>query len=269
MPVWGFPGSPRRFARSACACAILLCVTAQADQQDASLDRAGGAVSKQCADAVSSDTGHPVMFWSGRGGADGLSVRSAVYGQPIVLLRWIDNQTDEPIAISSCGLGNFWISEIDVVDASGNRMLDRDSDYARTKGFDLVRGLDPRLVCSSNIPIGFPAKTCSHRKFSDLETNDRDEPDSFLIVDLAALHELPPGEYRIVGRVDAYGATNSQIGLPFTVSDWGIVDHLLHLSTLESGLIRALGVRWPDLARRIGLPAPDADRLAPLLASDG
>ncbi len=70
--------------------------------------------------SVSADTGEPVMFPSHGGFAWGLSTKPVTYGNPVSVLLWMYNSTDEPKSAFTCtDIDVFWVSGIDVFDSSG------------------------------------------------------------------------------------------------------------------------------------------------------
>ncbi len=172
-----FPSRWWRLTRSAGACASFVCAAAPADSPapapsqeevsgDANVGQAAFAVQKQCADMISADTGRPVMFWRHEGRTRGVSVLPASYGRPIAVLLWTNNETDQPIYTSSCGLAD-WIEDFSVFDASGHRVLDRDRDYLARAGLDINK-VDPdrTAVCTATFIVEIPAKTCIHGQIS-------------------------------------------------------------------------------------------------------
>jgi len=77
-------------------------------------------------------------------------------------------------------------------------------------------------------------------------------------MDLSFMYELPPGKYYIVERKNPRTSFDPQKSLTVTVEYWGSIDHILHLSNLESDSIRTV-TRWaPHWAKSIGLHVPES-----------
>lgn len=189
-------------------------------------------VPKECADAVSADTGQPVMLMRIAALTWGVSTRPTPYGEPLPILVWIDNPSDEPQFVASCsGIGGF-SEETEVFDSSGRRMLRFEERRRRNPDFG---------ICTSEYPVKIPAHTCPHGTFTDQLSGDG--MGSRLKFNLTPTYDLLPGNYILAGRtpkqrnadleasVPTTVSIDPKAGLPITIEDWGVLDRLFHLST--------------------------------------
>jgi hypothetical protein len=140
---------------------------------------------KEFVEEVSADTGQPVIFERGPV-TWGLSTKAVSYGEPIPVLLWLYNSTDEPQPVTRCqNIDCFWLSDIRVFDSLGHRVLS----IAEQKEPKLRQG--GRVSISSyHLPIYIPPHTFVHGRFS--------KQDLDLARDLQSYYSLPPGQYLIV-----------------------------------------------------------------------
>jgi len=178
-----------------------------------------------CAD-VSPDTGQPVFFQRdqscglGRGCEGpphrltwGLSTRPVTYGQPLLVVLWIQNPNDEPVDVWSCAdIDWFWIDEVELLDSEGRHITSRreERDLAERKRNPKYAGLVLH-ACTANAPITVPAHACMHGSFS--------KRDYTFVRDLNEYYAVPPGHYSLLlhpkESVGQFSRTN--IKLPITV----------------------------------------------------
>src|SRR4029077_18367957 len=77
---------------------------------------------KEFLEEVSRDTGEPVIFWRGPV-TWALSTNAVSYGEPIPVLLWLYNSTDEPQSVMTCqNIDWFWLSDINIFDSAGHRV---------------------------------------------------------------------------------------------------------------------------------------------------
>jgi hypothetical protein len=140
---------------------------------------------KEFLEEVSADTGEPVIF--GRGSITwGLSTKAVSYGEPIPVLLWLYNSTDEPQPVMRCqDIDCFWFSDINLFDSAGHRVL------------SIAEQKEPKLrdsgrvrISSYHLPIYIPPHTLMHGRFSKQDPN--------FARDLQSYYSLPPGQYLIV-----------------------------------------------------------------------
>jgi hypothetical protein len=160
---------------------------------------APGPLPKKCEEEVSPDTGRPVMLPSKNGVVWGLSTNPVHYGEPISVLLWLNNPTDEPQSVMTCGgIDYFWARGIDIFDSAGHRVLTRAEEKRKTaisqnpEQIPLPSRLEDTWMCDRNFPITIPPHACMHGTFSSL-------PYDFSR-DLRTYYELPPGRYYIVRK---------------------------------------------------------------------
>ena len=154
-------------------------------------------VPPNCAKADFSKLGRPMML----GVQFGLSVgpEKIIYGKPVMLHLWIDNQANQEVSVMTCmTLDLFWAEAFDLYDAYGHRLVkksEQENGKQKTTSLD-VRG--PNQVCSGswmcnrNFGIPIPAHTCTNGSAYEL-------PYDFNR-DLLAAYDLPPGTYYVVPR---------------------------------------------------------------------
>jgi hypothetical protein len=166
---------------------------------------------KEFAAEISADTGQPVIF--GRGPVTwGLSTKDVSYGEPIPVLLWLYNSTDEPQPVMRCqDIDCFWLSDINLFDSTGHRVL------------SIAEQKEPKLrdsgrvrISSYHLPIYIPPHTLVHGRFS--------KQDHDFARDLQSYYSLPPGRYLIVSsETDQGGNTktpsNRQNGLRLVVQE--------------------------------------------------
>ncbi len=175
--------------------AVLFLVTSMALRGETPSERSKANAStlpKECAEAISPDTGTPVGFpWKGPLWW-GVSARPAVAGQDVLALLWLYNPTDKPLDAMTCmDIEAFWLSAMDVFDAGGRRVPSLAEERQKTWLPVGAWTKRPELImCLRNFPIAIPARTCLHGTFSKAEQD--------LSVDLRTYYTLPPGRYFVV-----------------------------------------------------------------------
>jgi hypothetical protein len=149
---------------------------------------------KECAANLSADTGRPVMMFPSRSALTwGLSSRTVTYGEPVSVLLWLFNPTDEAQPVWTCmEIDQFWVSGIDVFDSSGHRVLTREEEKnkelaASGKNMPLSACM---FSCTRNFTIDIAPHSCAHTTFS--------APAYDFARDLRTYYSLPPGRYRLV-----------------------------------------------------------------------
>lgn len=140
------------------------------------------AIPEQCRKAPAS--GPSVMIGALGSLRVGLSTRPVLYGEPLSVGLWLDNETNESQQTASCsGIGWYLRTAFDVFDATGHRVLSR---VERKNGI----GAREPFVCSANFPVPIAAHSCagpgpSLNQFPFVYALDYD-------------FELPAGRYFIV-----------------------------------------------------------------------
>ena len=139
---------------------------------------------------ISPDTGTPVILLSRGPLRWGISTRPAHAGQPVSVLLWIENTTDQPQSVATCtGIDRFWLYGIDVFDSFGHRVpsLTEEKEKKPPPGKTLPGWIE---MCTRNFAIQIPSRTIMHGTFSKL-------PYDFSR-DLTTYYSLPPGRYIVV-----------------------------------------------------------------------
>lgn len=139
--------------------------------------------------------GRPVFAPGGKDLAFGISFGQHNYktGNPIKLHIWVENGSDAPVSVWTCGdLGRFEARGIEVFSRDGNRILSR-----HELEFQQKCATDPRLAemwnlqkCLRNFQVYIPAHSCVTRDVGDFTD------------DLTRLYDLPPGKYVLRLRKD-------------------------------------------------------------------
>jgi len=139
---------------------------------------------------ISRDSGTPVILLSQGPLRWGISTRPVHDGEPVSVLLWIENTTDQPQATMTCaGIDFFWLYGIDVFDSLGHRVLSLTEE--KEKKLPADKPLPQWIpMCTRNFRIQIPPHTIMHGTFSSL-------PYDFSR-DLAAYYSLPPGRYIVV-----------------------------------------------------------------------
>ena len=166
---------------------------------------AGEPLPKEWVEQISADTDRPVVFRRGPV-TWGLSTKPVSYGEPLPVLLWLYNSTDEPQSVMTCqGIDWFWLSEINVFDSAGHRVLSNAEQEDRKAG----RSENARIfVCARNFPINIQPHTVVHGSFSKIEHD--------FARDLQSHYSLPPGRYFIVPSQENQGTQPTQNLSDFT-----------------------------------------------------
>lgn len=154
---------------------------------------------QECANEVSEDTGRPIMFPSRGSLQHGLSSHSSRYGKPVPLIEWTLNPTDASVTTMGCGDDGWdWFNDVDVFDASGNRVLDK----AEAASWPFKATRQPPF-CTLNVPVTIPAHTCWHGAFS-----------THAYADVRDHYSLSPGEYFLVPAAKAPDGSPASRSMP-------------------------------------------------------
>jgi hypothetical protein len=178
------------------------------------------AVPKECATAASADTGQPTMLPSRGVVTWGLSTKEVTYGNPVTVLLWLYNPTDQPQSVWTCqDIDWFWLGGIDVFDGSDHRVLTR-GEVKQNEQSSAGGTMLPACVfaCTRNFPIEIAPHSCAHTTFS--------KPAYDFARDLATYYSLPPGHYFLVRAERDQDCRplfkmrpHFKIGLPLTIRE--------------------------------------------------
>ena len=147
-----------------------------------------GTVPEQCALSITPDTGQPIFPFSGNRSNWGISTTPTAYGQPVPLMIWIDNPTDQPVPVFTCrDLEYFAATAFDVFDSAGHRILDQPEAQAAQTNSSIPT--TRAFACTRNFAINIPAHTCAHGNFS--------APSYDFVKDLSRFYSLSPGTFSI------------------------------------------------------------------------
>ncbi|HEY4379686.1 MAG TPA: hypothetical protein VGN01_05030 [Acidobacteriaceae bacterium] len=161
-----------------------------------------GTIPEQCAQDITPDTGQPIFPFSGSRSNWGISTQPAAFGQPVPLIIWIDNPTDQPLPVTTCNnLDYFFIYSIDIYDISGHRVHDKQQETTA----HATSAPERPFSCTSNMTFTIPAHTCSHGNFSQR-----------VFRDLTTRYTLPPGRYSIAPSTRTPNNNTAPITLPDT-----------------------------------------------------
>lgn len=147
--------------------------------------------------------GRPSMIPSTGAVKWGLSLASPTFvkGEPIPLHLWLDNSSDDPASVMTCGdLDYFKARGFDLYDAYGHRVLRKREAALREKCSKEpnIAAMESGWGCTRNFPIQIPANTCLNGDNYDFTAQ------------LQRDYDLPPGEYSVHVRT---GATGSPLDL--------------------------------------------------------
>jgi hypothetical protein len=142
-----------------------------------------------------------------------------MYGEPLTIVLWIYNPSEEPLWVTDCGdIDFFWDREIEVLDSAGNRVLSRREDAELADKRRDPNALGTPFRCWLNFRIAVPPHACLHGSFS--------KPDNDFTRNLNHYYMLPAGQYSLspakkngTRKAPANGAGDAQrVALEITVT---------------------------------------------------
>jgi hypothetical protein len=137
-------------------------------------------VRSACSPADFKRVGKPIAFETKKGVFFGIATGGGalIFGRPVPLYFWIDNQTNEPQTFDTCGTGWFMTHGYSIYGSKGHRVPERQEERSSRPS---SVGLCP-LSCTMNIEFTVPPHTCikPHPAYN-----------------LADSYAFPPGEYTL------------------------------------------------------------------------